>query len=883
MRLFEKLVMIIVVLSLSIPTIVFSEPTDVDGTEYQEAVNTLTSLNIMSGYEDGTFKPDNTITRAEFTVVLTKLCGLNDLGGKVEGEMPFKDVGADYWASYNINLMSQLGIVSGQENGRFNPEESVTYNQAIKMIINGLGFELYAKNKGGYPLGYIVAAADFGITNTGTKQEQGDAPVKRGIVAKLVYNALDAPVMKQNRFGEEDKSFTVNSDKTVLSEYLKLQRIKGVVFANVYTSLASGRESGLSEKEVQINGEKYNMGQTDAPNWLGYNVTAYVKNENGENTLAAILPDKNNSVLMVNAENIDSSTVKNKLVYWIDKDTDSKIHELAIQDNASVVYNGRFLGKTNTTDVDAADLMPESGQVMLIDNNMDSRYDVVFVTSYSTYIVDVVDTDAHKITDKYNRPALQLDAPELEHKVAIKKDGKNVELKDITEWDVLSVARSKDNRIMNIVASGSKVTGSAEEISSDSVRIGEKTYDIARSYQAALENLQNVNRINMGTQGVFCLDYEGKVAAVSIQDAHKKNYAFLVKAIMPSGFVNPEPEFKLFSMDGKMMIVKGKSKIRFNDGTQTIQSTDSKEVVEAIGNTRQLITYHLNEEGKMDEIQTAILDSKTREVLTRNAQKTNMKYMAGVFGAQYRISKDTAVFKVPTDVNGDVDDLYDLSLTMTTNYNYDVEINDQNDVGDIGALVIYSDVSSIIEPKYALTTVVDKITTVVDDEGERRYKLYGFQSKQKVECLLANDQVKDQTDGKWGYAGVKLIDLKQGDVVQLGINTKNEIDKVDILYRYTANAPYKETWTNAGEVTGNNMLADLYTAYGSVVEKGSASMKFISSSGSAKVCVLSKPNVYILYSDSKKIEVATKDDILEGNNVFLVRQWDGERDIIVYK
>ncbi|MBN2795020.1 MAG: S8 family serine peptidase [Clostridia bacterium] len=77
----------------------------------------------MSGYPDGTFKPEGTITRAELAVVFSKILGLN-----VETTMgqKFGDVDASHWAYNYVNAVARAGIFSGYEDGTFRPDQEIT-------------------------------------------------------------------------------------------------------------------------------------------------------------------------------------------------------------------------------------------------------------------------------------------------------------------------------------------------------------------------------------------------------------------------------------------------------------------------------------------------------------------------------------------------------------------------------------------------------------------------------------------------------------------------------------------------------------------------------------------------------------------------------------
>jgi hypothetical protein len=95
----------------------------------------------------------------------------------VEGS-GFSDVSVVNDDTIFISLAKTMGIINGNGNGTFAPNDLVTYNQAVKMILCTIGYgEQLAKEKGGYPDGYIAVAHDLGVTEGMTFQ--GDDRVSR--------------------------------------------------------------------------------------------------------------------------------------------------------------------------------------------------------------------------------------------------------------------------------------------------------------------------------------------------------------------------------------------------------------------------------------------------------------------------------------------------------------------------------------------------------------------------------------------------------------------------------------------------------------------------------------------------------------------------------
>lgn len=155
---------------------------------YAKAVDYVSSAGLMVGYGDGTFQPDKAVTRAEMATVLCKILGA-DKNLEKNGEK-FWDVPTSHWGNGYIVKAADLGVVTGYGNGKFGPDETVTYEQALTMMVNALKLGDFAGKLGGYPDGYIAVADGYGLLEGVTSQK--GKPQTRGEVAVMLMNYRDA-------------------------------------------------------------------------------------------------------------------------------------------------------------------------------------------------------------------------------------------------------------------------------------------------------------------------------------------------------------------------------------------------------------------------------------------------------------------------------------------------------------------------------------------------------------------------------------------------------------------------------------------------------------------------------------------------------------------
>ena len=178
-----------------------------------EAIKMVTNLGLMDGFEDGSFRPDDTLTRAELAKITVIAMDLYP----EEGETIFNDVSEDYWAAGWINRAYIEGVINGRGDGSFYPDDPATYEEAVKMIVCALGYEPEAMTKTGWPVGYLAIASVNKIT-TGAEGTRG-TPITRRQFAMLLNNALHVPIF-DNRYWDPRVFYSSNEGETLMSRMI---------------------------------------------------------------------------------------------------------------------------------------------------------------------------------------------------------------------------------------------------------------------------------------------------------------------------------------------------------------------------------------------------------------------------------------------------------------------------------------------------------------------------------------------------------------------------------------------------------------------------------------------------------------------------------------
>lgn len=157
---------------------------DISGSPYEEAVNSLAEQDIVSGRGDGRYAPDEELSRAEMVSIILRAYGSRE----IEDIEKFIDVPTTHWAYMQVETAYQMGIIAGTTEVTFEPDAKVTFEQAVKMLVCAMKKESKAKKLGGWPDGYIAVAEEEEVLG-GVNSSKGNT-INRGSMAQLVYNCL---------------------------------------------------------------------------------------------------------------------------------------------------------------------------------------------------------------------------------------------------------------------------------------------------------------------------------------------------------------------------------------------------------------------------------------------------------------------------------------------------------------------------------------------------------------------------------------------------------------------------------------------------------------------------------------------------------------------
>lgn len=133
--------------------------TDIPSALDDYCIASLSVIGLLRGYEDGSFRPDNPISRAECVVLLSRLIEVP------AGSSTFSDVPETHWASSAISAGTSAGWLSGYPDGTFRPDQNITRLEAVKMINTAFHRTCdvnYVQTTKGFPRFYDVSPEFWG-------------------------------------------------------------------------------------------------------------------------------------------------------------------------------------------------------------------------------------------------------------------------------------------------------------------------------------------------------------------------------------------------------------------------------------------------------------------------------------------------------------------------------------------------------------------------------------------------------------------------------------------------------------------------------------------------------------------------------------------------
>lgn len=222
----KKIISIIMILTMSFSslTAVFAY-TDCE----DEAVMDLSDLGVMTGYEDGIFKPDNNLTRAELSTLISRVSGISrvddvygDYDEMLDSADVFSDIDRTYWGYKYIAFCKQKGYLGGFEDGTFRPNDNVTLAQTLKICLTSIDYDAMLKDESSsdedWTAEWMNLAAQYELADA---SDDPNRVISRIEAAQILHTVIDMPMYNAYVLDVQTmESYRTFSDTTLRLEYL---------------------------------------------------------------------------------------------------------------------------------------------------------------------------------------------------------------------------------------------------------------------------------------------------------------------------------------------------------------------------------------------------------------------------------------------------------------------------------------------------------------------------------------------------------------------------------------------------------------------------------------------------------------------------------------
>lgn len=860
---------------------------DVESTaSYAQAVQELSALDVISGYEDGTFGPDKLVTRAEITKMIVDALAERSSAEASTESTKFADVSADHWAKGYINQGVADGFIAGMSDTEFDPDANVTYVQAQKMLVSAIGYETYAQAQGGWPIGYKTYAASLDITK-GISGIKDSTELTRAQVAQMIDNAMDTPLCViaswkpewngtktpnlETRDGKEGRAY-----ETLFTEKHDAYKVYGRVTETSKTGSVDTdkvtfqveKADNFDDQEVKADSpvsEDMYIGDSKADNYLRtYSQALIQKNDDDEFTILSIAAAAANKSVTVASEDFDENkstdealyffpagTTKGSTKYQLDTTNGVTIYINGVESSKSIAELRDYLDKNETASV-TLQKETETGST-----STSAKYNTIMVSSYVTAIVD-------EVIDKTNETSVNFDtySSGIQAKMTVNKDddnytysfkldGKEIEATDLQQNDVLNISYDttgafKDSSFYDVIVTRNVV----DSVKCTSINDSKGEYTIGGTKYKAAEGMDI--DVETSTEYSLYLDHFGRIAKAD-ENSVSKNYGVLKNIYKKAGGDymaqiitknGTEEEYKVDSDNVtayKSYLVKSDADGAVYDSTNKKTDAYPKQVVEySVSTSSNKITI------------------KNGGVIAPTAADAEYKESGNKIGS-VKMADSTVILDL-SEV--DTKDTYSVVSSLNDGSNYVAYGYDKSKSDNTYRFVIITEgTSSVFNSETQLA--IFNGSEVVDDDGDKTAYNLVVNGEEK-QFILDDDVVIT------GDKGASVADdaFDEGDVLVYATNSEGYISRIYSVFaaqNVLNGSSFEDFRTNAfksqSSILADTKFADLLSdddndvnvVFGPVVDKSGSNITIgtVTTNAEGKYVVNYDEGLEVNYSNAK--------------------------------
>lgn len=880
-KLFSIIILFSMLLTLLVP-VSATVAVDVCADEAACVEDLLSRLNIAVS------EGDAPVTRQEFAVLIAQIGGIYDYSNDVT-ECVFSDINGAMTGLMNDCV--RLGWFTVPENGLFRPNDAITVREAAIVCVRVLGYGDLVADKGDTAaylkfadrLDLFDGVRSDGFTNRDVKQ--------------MLYNTLLAGCAADEM---QHKKSTSPGDVTLLEQVYGIEPREGRIESIQYVALTGYSEAGRNR--IKIDGSVFEL-QEDVPySFLGATVRYFVTGLNNEDVIFAVYMKKQTDSVTLTADDIASINSGLDTVEYYRED---KLQKLRLATDLTAIYNNdKLFG------ISADTLQPQNGSVVFTDTDHDGRYDLAVIEEYTYYTVSALDAAAERIYDADKTSALEVNTQAKDSRDRIvMQDGAVTTFSKLAIGDVLEVLYTPNAKTgkpdsahpIEVRVLTQKVTGMVQGLSQDdhTVKVGETTYDYISELDGELY-LGNTYDFAIGTGGKLV------TAKKSDKSSAKEVYGYLVAARREKQ-LSSNLQVKMFTQDGEMKIFNTTDRISVSgeiNGAYYASRVLTADEFLNVFNEGQLVRYAATADGMLTKVVKAADYSALSDydgysdVFSCDYATTQGRFFDNKANDTYFYNASSLVFAIPE--SGLDDDFSVGGYTMLGEVkNQRIKLYDCTESFYVKAAVVSIADDASLDTSIALSNIGDAYAalitgniTTLSSTGEEitGYKAW-FKGKEIV--LYAKDEKVSDRSALSNYGSkddeIFFKDLKPGDMIVYSTNTKGEVEKMEVVFRYNGGAATPFSYNGD---SGQSYLSELQTFYGKATKCVSGKY-FMTENSATRRFHYYKDSGYSQYIyeydvNTGKVNVLSSVNYLETDGehpdyVFIKARKTTVRDIVIYK
>ena len=857
---------------------------DISGYKHEEDVRLIIGLGIMEGYDDGSFKPDAEITRAEFATILMRTLGWIEENGTSNA---FTDMNG-HWAAGYVERAYSLGIASGMGEGIFAPDNLVLCQEGATFINNALGYKEVAAQRGEWPHGDLAVALDNGLLKGITTGY--DKPLTRGEAAKMIANALEANTMEVS-YGAMGSSVY---EGDTLMECLGYTVRKFMVTSAWGGSIDS---TTVGDKYyIATDGKRYKTTFTNGVDYLGMDVEAYIYDEGGINEQVRYLRKSDRTqIVSMHTSDIKKVTIGSELEYAVDK----KLKTIKIP-ALIVIKNGYTL---MTSEMNEATFLNADGNIYFIDNDDDDNFETAILWDTESYRVERISNG--KIYCEYNKNVDLTDEDNQE--VTVVYNGQYVSLDEIKTGDVIEVAKNKDNTKIRIEISRNEAYGEIKSMGSEKGKnffnveyngTEEKIY-LSKTYNTEYDsNRGYFTKPVTGDKGTFYLDTRGRIVSMAIGvmpdegeidetwlDRNTYKYGYLCRIWEKSEadaliirVLTEDNELVNFSVEDKIKLGAVQSgSYTFKKVTADVASNILKDA------KKQIVKYRVDENGNLTEFCLS-KNGKNSSVWGDQTDSKTFNFANFQLEQKYMVDTSTICFYVPVSTEEDSWKVTKAVTMLKSGSSYKSTLYDIAD-GKIG-VVLYTPELSTTRYTYVLDYVnspvmlIDSVSAAYDElSGADQLAVSGWVSGEYKTVRVSNTLEPNSSTAD---------ELRDGNLIQYMVNTdkrsfakyKNDPEEV-ILFNTICdftNLPTEFVTWDYSSVSDVNARIKVYKGIVTYVDDDTF---YVDIDGETYVATMHAGTSVMKYGGDNDLVAADIEDVAVGSEVLVRQRYNNTRDVFI--